>query len=139
MSEAETIFTRIVRGEIPSHKIYEDEHTYAFLDINPLAPGHTLVIPKKAYVMLDDCPEEVAAALGRTVRRVGAAVAKATGCSGWNVLQNNGQVAGQVVMHVHFHIIPREEGDGLGYRWEPGELKPETAAKLKASIGSSLE
>jgi histidine triad (HIT) family protein len=138
MSDGQTIFTRIVRGEIPSHKVDEDEHTYAFLDINPLAPGHTLVIPKKAYVTLDECPEEVASALGRAVARVGRAVAAATGCAGWNVLQNNGRIAGQVVMHVHFHIIPRSEGDGLGYRWEPGELKPETAEKLKEAIRLAL-
>lgn len=135
---AESVFTQIVAGEIPSWKVYEDEHVFAFLDIGPLASGHTLVVPKECYVRLDEVPDEVAAALGVALKRVGRAVAAASGCEGWNVLQNNGAVAGQVVMHVHFHVIPRGEGDGLGFRWEPGSIRDEDARSMQEAITRAL-
>lgn len=138
MSTSESIFTKIVAGEIPSWKIYEDEHVYSFLDIGPLSKGHTLIVPKKYYRTLDELPDDVAAALGVAVKKVGKAVAEATGCQGWNVLQNNGRLAGQVVEHVHFHIIPRNEGDGLGYRWPAGKLAEDDAKQLQADITQRL-
>lgn len=136
--DADCIFCKIIAGEIPCHRVYEDEHVLSFLDIGPLSEGHTLIIPKGHYVTLDELPDETAAACGRAGKKIGAAVAEATGCAGWNLLQNNGKVAGQVVMHVHFHIIPRTEGDGLGYRWDAGELNDAAAGRLKAAIAGKL-
>src|SRR5262245_55759517 len=103
---SETIFSKIIRGEIPCHKVYEDEHVLAFLDIGPLSQGHTLVIPKEEKATLDQLSDESAAALGRILPRLCRAVLRATGATAYNVLQNNGAAAHQAVMHVHFHIIP---------------------------------
>ena len=133
-----SIFERIVAGEIPCTKIFEDEHTLAFLDIHPLSEGHTLLIPKRCWRQLDDVPPEVAAALGAALAKVGAAVAKGTGCAGWNVLQNNGASAGQEVPHVHFHIIPRADGDGLGFRWKPKALSSAEAERLGEAIRGAM-
>jgi len=126
---SETIFSRIIRGEIPCHRVYEDDLVLAFLDVSPLAPGHTLVIPKEAVATLDKLSEESSAAIGRALPKIARAVLRATGAAAFNVLQNNGAAAHQAVAHVHFHIIPRLDGRGLGIGWEP--MKVETA-DLKA-------
>src|SRR5262244_3161417 len=102
---AETVFAKILRGEIPCHRIYEDEHVLAFLDVNPLSRGHTLVIPKEPAETLDRLSDDVAAALGRVLPRISRAVLAATGATAFNVLQNNGAAAHQAVFHVHFHVI----------------------------------
>lgn len=120
---SETIFSKIIRGEIPCHRVYEDGHVLAFLDINPLSRGHTLVIPKQAAAQVHELTEEAAAALGRAVTLVARAVVRATGCAAYNVLQNNGAGAHQAVMHVHYHIIPKyADGSGLEIVWRPGKL-----------------
>ena len=111
------IFCRIVKGEIPSSKVYEDENVFAFLDIGPLAWGHVLIVPKKHSEAVTELAPGEAAALFAAVPKLAAAVMKATGAEGLNVLQNNGAVAGQAVHHLHIHLIPRHAGDGLGYRW----------------------
>ncbi|NIW74923.1 MAG: HIT domain-containing protein, partial [Gemmatimonadetes bacterium] len=103
---AETIFSKIIRGEIPCHKVYEDEHVLAFLDINPLSDGHTLVIPKEPAATLDQLSDESGAAIGRVLPRICRAVKEVTGVTAYNVLQNNEPMAHQAVFHVHFHIIP---------------------------------
>src|SRR5256885_2811863 len=108
---AATIFGKILSGEIPCHKVYEDEKVLAFLDINPLTRGHTLVIPKEPAETLDQLSDESAAALGRVLPRICRAVIAATGVSQYNVLENNGAAAHQAVMHVHFHIIPKPTAD----------------------------
>jgi len=113
MSE-ETIFTRIVDGEIPSYTVYEDETTYAFLDANPLAPGHTLVIPKRPYERLDDMPADVSADVFGVLSSIVPAVEAAVDAPASTVAVNNGEEAGQEVPHVHWHIIPRFEDDGAG-------------------------
>ncbi|MCL4210837.1 MAG: HIT domain-containing protein, partial [Phycisphaerales bacterium] len=89
----ETIFSKIIRGEIPCHKVYEDEHVVAFLDIGPLSTGHTLLIPREAKAHLHELSDESAAALGRALPRLCRAVMRATGCTAYNVLQNNGRAA----------------------------------------------
>ena len=109
-----TIFSQIVEGEIPARVVYEDETTMAFLDANPLAPGHTLVIPKDEYERLNDVPEDVAADLYATIHRMVPAVEEAVDADATTVAFNNGEVAGQEVPHVHCHIVPRFEGDGGG-------------------------
>jgi histidine triad (HIT) family protein len=120
---AETIFTKILRGDIPCHKVYEDDRVLAFLDIGPLSRGHTLVIPKEPAVTLDALSDESAAALGRVLPRLCRAIVKATGVKDYNVLQNNGVAAHQAVFHVHFHIIPKpDDTRGLGVEWPIGKL-----------------
>ena len=133
-----SIFTRIIAGEIPCHKVYEDEHAIAFLDIGPLSRGHVLVVPKEERAKLHELSDASAAALGRAVRTVARAVVEATGCADYNVLQNNGAAAHQAVMHVHFHVIPKyADGSGLGIRWEAGTA-PADAAELAAAMRAAV-
>ncbi|NKE36968.1 HIT family protein [Natronococcus sp. JC468] len=109
-----TIFTQIVEGEIPARIVYEDETTVAFLDANPLAPGHTLVIPREEYERLNDVPDDVATDLYATIHRLVPAVEESVDADASTVAFNNGEAAGQEVPHVHCHIVPRFEGDGGG-------------------------
>jgi len=135
----ETIFSKIIRGEIPCHKVYEDSHVLAFLDIFPLSKGHTLVIPKEAKPTLGELSDESAAAIGRVLPRICRAVAKVSGCGDYNILQNNGAPAHQAVMHVHFHIIPKvPDGAGLGIGWKAGKLDGADGATLAASIAKAM-
>ena len=134
---ATTVFTKILRGEIPCHKVYEDDLVLAFLDIFPIARGHTLVIPKEPAETLDQLSDESAAAIGRLLPRLARAVIAASGASAYNVLQNNGPSAHQAIAHVHFHIIPKhEDGSGLGVGWKPGKL--DDGAALAKAIASKL-
>ena len=130
-----TVFDKILDGEIPCHRIYENAHVLAFLDVNPLARGHTLVIPKERKPYLHELSDDSAAAIGRALPRIARAVMGATGASDYNVLQNNGSAAHQAVFHVHFHVIPRLGDAGLGIGWKPGSLAQgegeELAAKLR--------
>ncbi|MFN0134456.1 MAG: HIT family protein [Phycisphaerales bacterium] len=139
---ADTIFTRIIRGEIPSHKLFEDDRVYAFLDIGPLSQGHALVVPKEPAATMDQLSDESAAAIGRCLPRLARAVLKATGATAFNILQNNGRAAHQVVPHVHFHIIPRfenrPEGAGLDITWRAQKLEPAAGADLARKIVALL-
>ncbi len=135
-----TLFTRIIKGEIPSFKVFEDERVYAFLDIGPLSRGHVLVVPKEEAVTLDALSDESAAAIGRALPRLCRAVMKASGATAFNVLQNNGVIANQVVQHVHFHIIPKfEDGAGLEIKWRAGKLAPEDGKTLQQAIASAMK
>jgi histidine triad (HIT) family protein len=135
---ADTIFSKIIRGEIPCAKVYEDDQVFSFLDIGPLSPGHTLVIPKEARAHLHELSDEAAGAIGRALPRICRAVLKATGATAYNVLQNNGAEAHQAVMHVHFHIIPKmPDGRGLGIAWSAGKL--DDGAGLAARIRAALD
>jgi histidine triad (HIT) family protein len=134
---AETVFSKILRGEIPCHRVYEDDHVLAFLDINPLSRGHTLVIPKEPAETLDQLSDDAAAALGRVLPRIARAVVAVTGVREFNVLQNNGSLAHQAVHHVHFHIIPKHpDGSGLGIAWRSTSLADgaELAAQIAAKV-----
>ena len=117
-----TSFEKIIAGDIPCHKVYEDDFVFAFLDIAPLSKGHTLVIPKEAVAYLHELSEGAAKALGKALGKVSAAVLEATGATAYNILQNNGAEAHQVVDHVHFHIIPKFGDEGLVIEWVPNEL-----------------
>ena len=128
---SDSVFARIVRGDIPCHRVYEDDRVLAFLDVGPLQPGHLLLIPKQACETIDQLDEPTAAALGAVLPRLVAAVRRVTGAAGVNVLQNNGRAAGQEVPYVHFHVIPRVEDDGLGYRWRPQQYAPGEAENLR--------
>ncbi len=134
-----TIFSKIISGEVPSHRVYENERVLAFLDVFPLSRGHTLVIPKEEKATIDQLSEESAAAIGRALPAICRAVMKATGASAFNLLQNNGAMAHQAVMHVHFHIIPKYEGgEGLGIGWNAGKLDPVAGASLASAMASLL-
>lgn len=132
---ATTIFTKIIAGEIPCHKLYEDDKVLAFLDIGPLSRGHALVIPKEPAVTLDALSDDSAAAIGRVLPRLARALMKATGFTDYNVLQNNGATAHQAVFHVHFHIIPkRTSAEGLGVGWPAGTADMEDCAKVARQV-----
>jgi histidine triad (HIT) family protein len=139
MSDQPTIFDRILRGEIPSYKVYEDEHVFAFLDVNPISKGHTLVVPKESKAYLHELSDDSAAAIGRVLPRLSRAVMKATGATAYNVLQNNGSAAHQAVLHVHFHIIPKLSKEGLGIGWDPSSLDAETGKELAGAIRDELD
>jgi histidine triad (HIT) family protein len=136
---AETIFSKILRGEVPSHRVYEDERVLAFLDVGPLSPGHLLVIPKEPAETLDALSDESAAAIGRVLPRLCRALMKVTGTSQYNVLQNNGPLAHQAVFHVHFHVIPKPSEElGLGVGWHPSKLAASEGAALAEKLRSEL-
>lgn len=131
----DTVFSKILRGELPAYKLYEDDQVLAFLDIAPLAPGHAVVIPKEPAVTLDQLSDESAAALGRVLPRLCRALQRATGTREYNVLQNNGRLAHQAVDHVHFHIIPKpSEQQGLGLKWSSGSLNQADATELARRV-----
>lgn len=135
---SDCIFCRIVAGEIPAAKVYEDEYGIAFLDLSPMQPGHTLIIPKVHISTLLEVPAHLDAALFSMLRTVAQAVVKATGAQGFNLLQNNGPAAGQTVFHAHWHIIPRFEGDGLR-QWPQGAYENQEAmATMAARIQTAL-
>lgn len=121
------VFCRICAGALPCTRVYEDGDFLAFLDLNPVSVGHTLLIPKGHYETLLDVPEDIAGKMGPVLARLGKAVMNATGAGGFNCLQNNFAVAGQVVFHSHWHIIPRMEGDGLTH-W-PHKAQQDAAAR----------
>jgi histidine triad (HIT) family protein len=133
-----SLFSRIVSGEIPTHKVYEDQGTLAFLDINPAARGHTLVISKAEYPDLLTLPPEILAATMRTVQRVGLALQAALKPDGINIIQNNGAAAGQVIFHYHVHIIPRWEGDTAVRLWKPQSANQDELRELAAKIGGAM-
>lgn len=136
---SESIFSKIIRGEIPCHRVYEDQHVLAFLDINPLTPGHTLVIPKEAKAHLHELSDEASAAIGRVLPRICRGVLRATGATAYNILQNNGTMAHQVVMHVHFHVIPKlPDGAGLGVGWKCMSFDHAAGAALARRISDAL-
>jgi histidine triad (HIT) family protein len=124
MKDKDCIFCKIVAGEIPSVKIYENDVVYSFLDIGPLSEGHTLVIPKEHYSKLHECPADLFGTVASTIPKIASAVIEALGYEDYNVLCNNGRSAGQLVDHVHFHIIPRRQSDNLFNRW-PSSQYPE--------------
>jgi len=132
------IFCKIVAGQIPATKVYEDEVALAFLDIGPISDGHTLVIPKQHFDKLHECPAELLSQISRCLGRIAHAAVAATGADGYNVLCNNGRVAGQLVDHMHFHIIPRNAGDGVFNRWPHFKYPEGKADALAESIRQNL-
>lgn len=125
------VFCKIVNGEIPSFKVYEDENTLAFLDINPVNPGHTLVMPKKHLANIEETDEEILCQVMKIVKKVGASLKKNLGALGYNVQVNNDPAAGQVVPHLHFHVMPRLKNDGLNLWPQKKYATGEAEAVLK--------
>ncbi|MBU1202287.1 MAG: HIT family protein [Nanoarchaeota archaeon] len=127
------LFCKIIKGEIPSTKIYEDDEFYAFLDIKPINQGHTLVVPKKHCRNLLDFPKSEETDLMEFLKKVAKAVTKGVGADGFNLGMNNEGAAGQVVFHAHFHIIPRFKNDGLT-SWPHKEFDNEELERIKDKI-----
>ncbi|MBI3033714.1 HIT family protein [Candidatus Woesearchaeota archaeon] len=131
------IFCKVVRGEIPSARVYEDENIIAFLDIAPVHKGHTLVIAKEHYETIMELPDRLLQELAVAVKRVSRAVMRATNAGGISLSLANHGIAGQTVPHAHFHVMPRFEGDGLRHwpqgKYAEGEMK-EYSEKIKASM-----
>lgn len=133
------IFCRIVAGEIPCHRLHEDERVLAFLDVGPLSLGHALVIPKAHYARLEEMPGELAAACMQVTPKLAKAILNVTGATAFNVLQNNGKLAHQEVQHVHFHIIPKTETSGLGIGWPAGKLAEDVGKDLRTKVVAAVE
>jgi len=131
------IFCKIIAGEIPSSKIYEDQNSFAFLDITPINPGHTLLIPKKHSRNIFDTDDEVLKQLAPKIKKLSTAIRDGVGADGINIQINNEPIAGQVVFHIHIHIIPRFENDGIkpwkGKEYDKGEME-EISNKIKIHI-----
>ena len=140
MGDDKSIFSMIIDGEIPCHKVYEDDLVFAFLDINPFSPGHTLVVPKEPTRTLDKLSDESAEALGRVLPMISRAILRVTEAEEFNIIQNNGPNAFQSVFHVHFHIIPKmKDGRGLTFPFKSSPIDHEEAEKLATSIRELLD
>ena len=133
------IFCKIIRGEISSFKLYEDDLTYAFMDINPLNDGHALVIPKYHAENIYATPDEWFGPTMSTVRRIASAVNKVVRPEGINLLQANGPGAKQSVFHLHMHVIPRYADDGAGMNWEMKHGNMDTIGELAEQIVAAIE
>ena len=135
MKNENCIFCKIAAGDIPSATIYEDDDFRVILDIEPASKGHALILPKEHYANLYELPEELAAKALVVAKKVISKMTDIVGCDGYNVLQNNGETAGQTVFHFHMHLIPRYEKDDVTISWKQGtiteELKEEIVSKMR--------
>ena len=138
MSRDDCIFCKIIAGDIPCHKIYENDDVLVFLDVGPLSDGHTLVIPKAHFSTVDKCSSEILSSIAEKLNKIAAAVVAATECDGYNILCNNGRAAGQVVDHVHFHVIPRKTGDGIFSQWPAKNYAQGQAEAMAEKIRENL-
>ncbi len=138
MSADDCLFCKMVAGQIPVTKIYEDEIVLAFLDIGPISDGHALVIPKQHFEKLHDCPAELLGQVFSHLGEIAGAVAAAMDSDGYNLLCNNGRAAGQLIEHLHFHIIPRNTGDRLFSRWPSYEYEEGKIEEIAGTIREHL-
>ena len=133
------IFCKIVAGSIPAQKVYENELVLAILDINPIAPGHTLVIPKTHVELFTDLRPDILGELAIRAQQVARGVVRATNAQGFNLLMNNHKCSGQAIPHAHWHIIPRKTDDGVRFNWQPAQYPEGEAARLASSIREALK
>jgi len=138
MNRENCIFCKMAAGQIPVTKIYEDDIVLAFLDIGPISDGHTLVIPKQHFERLHDCPAEILGQVCSRTGKIAKAILAGIKSDGYNLLCNNGRAAGQVVEHLHFHIIPRNTGDGVFDRWPAYKYKAGMAETIAEKIRENL-
>lgn len=133
------IFCKIASGEIPAATLYEDDLFRVILDLGPASKGHALILPKNHYANLYEIPDELVGKAMVLAQKMGTALKEALGCDGLNVVQNNGEAAGQTVFHFHMHLIPRYQDDQVGLSWTPGtltdEMKAEVLEKVKKALG----
>ena len=138
MKDKDCIFCKIANGEIPSSTVYEDEDFRVILDANPAAKGHALILPKEHFKDVCELDPAVAAKVLPLGAKIGAAMKKSLGCAGFNLVQNNGEAAGQTVFHFHVHVIPRYEGGPSMVTWTPGSEKTEVLAETAEKIKKAL-
>ena len=132
------IFCKIANGEIPAATLYEDEDFRVILDLGPASKGHALILPKAHASNIYELSDDMAAKAMVLAKKMASAMTEALKCDGFNIVQNNGECAGQTVFHFHMHLIPRYNGDTVGITWKPGELtdedKEEILSKVKAQL-----
>lgn len=124
------IFCKIANGEIPAATLYEDENFRVILDLGPASKGHALILPKSHAANIYELSDEMAAKAMILAKKMATAMTAALKCDGFNIVQNNGECAGQTVFHFHMHLIPRYEGDGVGLTWKPGQLSDEDKEEI---------
>ena len=139
MKDNDCIFCLIANGDIPSDTVYEDEYFRAILDLSPASKGHTLLIPKDHAEDLFALPDDVAARVMPTAKKIAKAVKEAAGADGVNILQNNGESAGQTVKHFHVHIIPRKAGDNVMEQWIPKKSDPDEQKKIAEAVAALID
>ena len=134
MKDCNCIFCKIANGEIPSTTLYEDEDFRVILDLGPATRGHALLLPKNHFANLFELDDETAQKAVLVAKKMAGKMKDALGADGFNLVQNNGEAAGQTVFHFHMHLIPRYENDNAGILWEPGETTPEDMAEVKRLV-----
>ena len=134
MSDNNCIFCKIAAGEIPSKTIYEDDAFRVILDLGPATKGHALILPKNHYANLYELPEDTAGDVMKLAKKMATIMTEKLGCQGFNLMQNNGEPAGQTVFHFHMHLIPRYENDGQEINWKPGNPTQEELEEIKNLI-----
>lgn len=134
MKDCNCIFCKIANGEIPSTTLYEDEDFRVILDLGPATRGHALLLPKNHFANLFELDDETAQKAILVAKKMAGKMKTALGADGFNLVQNNGEAAGQTVFHFHMHLIPRYENDNAGILWEPGETTPEDMAEVKRLV-----
>ena len=132
------IFCKIAAGEIPSTTLYEDQDFRVILDLGPASKGHALILPKEHYANIYEIPDELASKAIILAKKMAGIMTRALNCDGFNIVQNNGEPAGQTVFHFHVHIIPRYEKGPVMVSWVPGEVSPEELTETGAAIRSTL-
>ncbi len=134
MKDTNCIFCRIANGEIPSKTLYEDDKFRVILDLGPASKGHALILPKEHYADLYELQEETAGEVMKLAKKMTAQMTQRLGCEGFNLVQNNGELAGQTVFHFHMHLIPRYRDDGQKIGWKPQEATQEELETIRAQI-----
>lgn len=134
MREANCIFCKIANGEVPSKTLYEDDNFRVILDLGPATRGHALILPKEHYADLYELPEELAGEAMKLAKKMVTKMTERLGCEGFNLIQNNGDMAGQTVFHFHMHMIPRYQADGQKIGWRPGEPTQEELEEIQNLI-----
>lgn len=131
MKDENCIFCKILAGEIPSTAVYEDDDFKAILDVSPAARGHVIILPKNHAANIYELPDEDASKIMVVAKKIATAIEKAYHCDGVNILQNNGEAAGQTVFHLHVHVIPRFRGDTVNIGWKQGDMPEDLDAICK--------
>ena len=134
MRKEDCIFCKIANGEIPSKSLYEDNNFKVILDLGPATKGHALILPKDHYANLYELPEDTAAGAMKLAKKMAEKMTEKLHADGFNLVQNNGEAAGQTVMHFHLHLIPRYENDGQHILWKPGTVSPEELDEIQKQI-----
>lgn len=134
MKDENCIFCKIANGEIPSKTLYEDDYFRVILDLGPATRGHALILPKNHYANLYELPDDTAAEVMKLAKKMAAQMTDKLGCEGFNLVQNNGELAGQTVFHFHMHLIPRYQGDGQKIGWKPQEVTQNELEEIRTEV-----